>query len=99
MASKLLDLVMIYFFYRYVRITLDFKGKLASWADKGIPILMAVQTLVTLSNIVYPLTFWVDANGGWSRSSSASEHRDRPFPRRPQGSCPSRIRPKRKPRR
>jgi len=62
MASKLLDLVMIYFFYRYVRVTLDFKGKLASWADKGIPILMAVQTLFTLSNIFYPLTFWVDGN-------------------------------------
>lgn len=37
MTSKLLDLVMIYFFYRYVRTTLDFKGKHASWADKGIP--------------------------------------------------------------
>ncbi len=65
MVSKLLDLVMIYFFYRYVRITLGFKGKLASWADKGIAILMAAQTLVTLSNIVYPLTFWVDANAGY----------------------------------
>ncbi|MBR3225667.1 MAG: serine/threonine-protein phosphatase [Atopobiaceae bacterium] len=60
MTSKLLDLVMIYFFYRYVRITLDFKGKLATVADKGIPILTATQTLVTLTNIFYPLTFWVD---------------------------------------
>ena len=62
MISKLLDLVMIYFFYRYVRVTLDFKGKLAIWADRVIPVLMVVQTLVTLSNIFYPLTFWVDAN-------------------------------------
>jgi len=62
MISKLLDLVMIYFFYRYVRVTLDFKGRLASWADKALPILLAVQTLVTLSNIFYPLTFWVDAS-------------------------------------
>ena len=71
MASKLLDLVMIYFFYRYVRITLDFKGKLASWADKGIPILMAVQTLVTLSNVFYPLTFWVDGNAAYHATDAS----------------------------
>lgn len=71
MASKLLDLAMIYFFYRYVRTTLDFKGKLAGWADKGIPILMAVQTLVTLSNIFYPLTFWVDAGAGYHATDAS----------------------------
>ncbi len=62
MASKLLDILIIYFFYRYVRITLDFKGKLAGRADKGIPILMALQILVLLSNLFFPLTFWVDEN-------------------------------------
>lgn len=65
MASKLLDLVLISFFYRYVRITLGFNGKLASWADKGAPILLAAQTLVTLSNVFYPLTFWVDGGSGY----------------------------------
>ena len=60
MASKLLDLLMVYFFYRYVRTTLDFKGRLAIWADRGVPILMALQMLVQLSNVFYPLTFWVD---------------------------------------
>lgn len=59
-VSKLLDLVLIYFFYRYVRITLDFKGKLAALADKGIPILVALQALVALSNVFFPFTFWVD---------------------------------------
>lgn len=58
--SKLLNLVMIYFFYRYVRVSLNFKGKLVSWADKGLPILMAVETLVIVSNAFYPVTFWID---------------------------------------
>ena len=62
MFSKLLDLVMILLFYRYVRITLDFKGKLVSWSDKGIPLLMAFEALVLLSNVFYPVTFWIDEN-------------------------------------
>ena len=71
MASKLLDLVMIYFFYRYVRATLGFKGKLAVWADKGVPILMAAQTLILLSNIFYPLTFWVDESAGYHATDAS----------------------------
>ena len=63
LVSKLLDLVLIYFFYRYVRKTLDFKGKLASWAKKGIPTLMALEAILELANIFYPVTFFVDATG------------------------------------
>ncbi len=70
--SKLIDLVMIFHFYRYVRITLDFKGKLADWADKGIPILMALETIVILSNFFYPLTFMIDADGFYQATGASS---------------------------
>ena len=74
MISKLLDLVMIYFFYRYIRVSLDFKGKLVDWADKGIPVLMALEALVVVSNIFYPVTFWVDENVGYHATEfSAAE--------------------------
>ncbi|MBE6029218.1 MAG: serine/threonine-protein phosphatase [Clostridiales bacterium] len=63
LISKLLDLVMVYYFYLYVRGTLDFKGKLAEFADKGIPILLAIEILIILSNIVYPTTFSISAEG------------------------------------
>ena len=63
MLSKLFDLLMIYYFYQYVRKTLGFEGKLALWADKGIPILMAGEALVLLTNIFYPLTFSFNAQG------------------------------------
>ena len=63
MISKLIDLVMIFFFYRYVRLTMDFQGRLAGLADKGIPILMGLEALVILSNIVYPTTFMIGADG------------------------------------
>ncbi len=62
MLSKLIDLVIIYLFYRYIRVSLDFKGKLVGWADKGIPILMAIEMLVVAANAFYPVTFWVDEN-------------------------------------
>ena len=63
LVSKLIDLAMIFFFYQYVRKTLDFKGKLAKWADRFLPVLMALETLVILSNIFYPITFRIGANG------------------------------------
>ena len=44
MLSKLIDIVMIYFFYRYVRLTLNFKDRLAVWADKGLPILIRFRS-------------------------------------------------------
>ena len=62
-VCKLIDLVMIYFFYHYVKETLGFEGKLVTLADKGIPIFMGIESLVILSNIFYPVTFMVDADG------------------------------------
>lgn len=63
LAAKLIDLVMICFFYQYIRCTLGLEGRLARAADKGIPVLLVIQILVLFSNIVYPLTFSVDAGG------------------------------------
>ena len=72
MLSKLIDLVMIFFFYRYVRLTLNFKGRLAGWADKGIPILMVLEALVILSNIIYPTTFMIDGEGVYQPTGASS---------------------------
>lgn len=63
LISKLIDLVMIYLFYLYVRVTLNFTGKLIKWADRGIPILMVIQGIIMLTNIFYPITFMVNTEG------------------------------------
>ncbi|MBQ9415867.1 MAG: hypothetical protein IJU20_03370, partial [Clostridia bacterium] len=49
LISKLLDLAMIYLFYSYVKVTLGFNGKIARLAEKIIPVLLALETLVLLS--------------------------------------------------
>jgi hypothetical protein len=72
LLSKLIDLFMIYFFYRYVRITLDFQGRLADLADRWIPILMGLEILVILSNIFYPVTFMIDANVFYQAAGASS---------------------------
>ncbi len=69
LISKLLDLVMIYLFYSYVKDTLGFKGKLAKLAKKVIPVLLVFETLVLLSNIFYPTTFYFDAAGMYHSSA------------------------------
>jgi len=71
MLSKLIDLAMIYYFYQYMKRTLNFEGKLARWTDRGIPILLVLETLVILSNIFYPTTFLIDAAGTY-QSAEAS---------------------------
>lgn len=69
LTSKLLDLVMIYFFYSYVKVTLGFEGKYAKLVEKVILILFALETLVMLSNIFYPTTFYIDEVGMYQSSS------------------------------
>lgn len=63
LLSKLIDLVMIYMFYRYVRESLSFKGRLTSFADRGIPVLFILEVVVILSNIICPVTFSVNDSG------------------------------------
>ncbi len=69
--SKLLDLVMIYFFYSYVSETLGFEGRLAELAKRGVPVLLALETVLMLSNIFVPVTFAVDANRAYSSTNLA----------------------------
>ena len=72
LLNKLFDQGLIYFFYQYVRITLGFKGKLARWAQKGIPILLVVEILVVLSNVFYPTTFFIDSAGAYQTTAISS---------------------------
>ena len=69
LVSKLLDLAMIYLFYTYVKVTLGFDGKFAKIAGKIITILLVLETLVLLSNIFYPTTFYLDASGIYQASA------------------------------
>ena len=69
LVSKLLDLAMIYFFYSYVKVTLGFNGKLARLAEKIIPVLLVLETLVLLSNVFYPTTFYLDDAGMYQTSA------------------------------
>ena len=71
LLSKLIDLLMIYFFYQYMRRTLGFEGKLAEWVEKGIPVLLALECLVILSNIFHPTTFMIDAKGMYHATSTS----------------------------
>ncbi len=62
-VSKLIDLAMILVFYLYVRAVLGFDGKYTKIADIIIPIVLAIQTLILLSNIFFPVTFSVNSDG------------------------------------
>ena len=67
--SKWFNLAMIYCFYLYVSRTLNFTGKLAKWADRAFPILLAVSMLIVHSNAVYPVSFFVDGSGAYGKGS------------------------------
>ena len=71
MLSKLIDLAMIFLFYLYARETLSFEGRFANIVHKLLPVLIIIQTLVLLSNIFYPVTFEVTAEGVY-QSTAAS---------------------------
>ncbi len=70
LLSKLIDLAMIFLFYLYVRETLGFEGKLAKFAYILIPILLIVQTLITLGNIITPVTYLITADGMYQNTAA-----------------------------
>ena len=72
LLSKLIDLVMIYHFYQYMRRTLGFEGKLAEWTERCIPYLLVLESLVILSNIFYPTTFLIDQAGMYQATSAST---------------------------
>ena len=67
LLSKWLNLAMIYCFFLYVRTSLHFQGKLARWADRGFAVLLIVSMLIVLSNVFFPLSFSVNANGVYGK--------------------------------
>ena len=69
LASKWINLVMIYCFFLYVRKTLRFEGKTAKWADRAFPVLLIASLLVVLANVFFPLSFSVDASGAYAKES------------------------------
>ena len=71
LLAKLLDAVMITLFYQYVRKTLKFEGRLVRMADRLLPIVLIIETLILLSNIFYPLTFEIDATGMYQSTGVA----------------------------
>ena len=71
LISKLLDLALIYYFYLYVRTTLDFKGRPARWTEKGLPILLAMEALIVLSNLFYPTTFRISTAGEYQYTGTS----------------------------
>lgn len=71
LASKLFDLAMIYLFYTYIKVTLGFEGKLARLAEKAIAALLVFESLILLSNIFFPNTFYVDAGGMYQATDFA----------------------------
>ena len=68
---KLIDLAMIYCFYKYIETTLGFKGPLAKWTGKILPVLMAFEAAVLVSNVFYPVTFYIDADGIYQTTAAA----------------------------
>jgi serine phosphatase RsbU (regulator of sigma subunit) len=61
--TKIIDFLLTYCFYRYVRETLEFEGRLARWLDRAIVILLAIAVALMLINIFHPLFITVTADG------------------------------------
>ena len=68
-VDKILDIVLIYLFYLYIKILLEFEGKVFSIVNKILPVLIILEILVILSNIFYPLTFYLNAQGEYMKTS------------------------------
>ncbi len=71
LTAKLLDLFLIFLFYYFIKKMLSLSGKLVKVSDVLIPVLFALEALVILVNIFYPLTFAIDSSGRYSASSIA----------------------------
>ncbi|MBR2552645.1 MAG: serine/threonine-protein phosphatase [Erysipelotrichaceae bacterium] len=61
--TKIIDFLLTYCFYRYVRETLEFEGRLARWLDRAIVILLGIAVALMLINIFHPLFITVTADG------------------------------------
>lgn len=70
-VDKIFDIVLIYLFYLYIKILLEFEGKVFNIVNKILPVLIILEILVILSNIFYPLTFYLNAQGEYMTTSIA----------------------------
>ena len=61
--TKMLDFGLVYWFYRFVREMLGFKGKFAKWLEWGVRILIIPASLLIIWNFFRPICFTVDAAG------------------------------------
>ncbi|MBO4920002.1 MAG: serine/threonine-protein phosphatase [Erysipelotrichaceae bacterium] len=61
--TKIIDFALVYYFYRYVRTVLEFKGKTASRFDRIVAILLIPAVLLIIVNMFVPICFSVDADG------------------------------------
>ncbi len=71
MLSKGLDLAVVWFFYRYMRSTLGFEGRLAKTTEKIVPVLLVLEILFILSNLFYPVTFYFDEAGMYQMTDAS----------------------------
>ena len=60
-VTKILDFALVFCFYRYVRVTLSFDGKLALLADRAFKILLIPAVLLLVINHFHPICYEVDA--------------------------------------
>ena len=63
LVNKLMDLVMIFLFYRYIRKTLGFNNKLSFLVDRYILLLLGIQAAFLMLNVFFPFTFFIDESG------------------------------------
>ena len=61
--TKIIDFFLVYFFYRYVRTVLEFKGKTAAVLSRITAILLIPAILLIVLNMFVPICFSVDAGG------------------------------------
>ncbi len=59
--TKIIDFLLTYCFYRYVRESLDFDGKLARWFDHAINIFLLIAVALMILNIFHPIFITVNA--------------------------------------
>lgn len=61
--TKIIDFALVYYFYRYVRTVLEFKGKATFVFDRIVALLLIPAVLLIVVNMFVPFCFSVDANG------------------------------------
>lgn len=59
----LIDLVQIYYFYLYIKESLDIHSRLSKITDKVVPVFLVFVVVILLCNIFTPVTYYIDEAG------------------------------------